>query len=121
MNDLDAIKDYIHKMKSYAEYKRYKPIWIVHNMQDRLVAKGIAPSKLAFNSVKQIFESLQDWFNNKSYELWIYNGLQKERILRNAKSPNYHFETALKNKVIEKQHLGDYSAWDEPSTSNVWG
>ena len=121
MNDLDAIKDYIHKMKSYAEYKRYKPIWIVHNMQDRLVAKGIAPSKLAFNSVKQIFESLQDWFNNKSYELWIYNGLQKERILRNAKSANYHFETALKNKVIEKQHLGDYSAWDEPSTSNVWG
>jgi len=118
MNDLDAIKDYIHKMKSYAEYKRYKPIWIVHNMQDRLIAKGIAPSTLHINSIKQIFESLQDWFNNKSYELWIYNSLQKEKILRKA---NYHFETALKNKVIEKQRLGDYSAWDEPSTSNVWG
>jgi len=121
MNNLDAIKDYIEKMKSYAEYKRYKPIWVIYNMQDRLIAKGIAPSTLQIKSIKQIFESLQDWFSGKSLELWLKSCLAKEKLLRNAKSPNYHFETALKNKVIEKQHLGDYSAWDEPATSNIWG
>ncbi|MGL6280819.1 MAG: DEAD/DEAH box helicase, partial [Microcoleaceae cyanobacterium] len=92
MNDLDAIKDYIHKMKSYAEYKRYKPIWIVHNMQDRLIARGITPSTLPIDSVRQIFESLQDWFTNRSHELWIQHSRAKEY----AKT-NYHFPIALKD------------------------
>jgi len=92
MNDLDAIKDYIGKMKSYAEYKRYKPIWIVHNMQDRLITRGITPSTLPIDSVRQIFESLQDWFTNRSHELWIQHSRAKEY----AKT-NYHFPIALKD------------------------
>lgn len=121
INDLDAIRDYIYKMRSYAEYKGYKPIWVIYNMQDRLIDKGIEASKLSIKCIKEIFESLQDWFTNDSYKLWIKSSLAKERVAPNIKFPNYHFETALKNKVIQKQHLGDYSAWDEPSTSNVWG
>jgi superfamily II DNA or RNA helicase len=122
VNDFNTIEDYIKKMKSYAQYKGYKPIWVIYNMQDRLLARGQLTS-VTIPTLQRIFQTLQGWYNDESLDLWLVSSKKKRLLAGAISNTNSHFETALKNRnqVVHKKHLGDYSAWDEPTTSNVWG